>query len=133
MVADVCIQSGYSKTDNPRVNLAVVGSRGVGKSTFIQHALDLKQPPTSPLSSKKMSLDGTVYVVNLWKILPKETSVTQTNRIVWPLSVGEQTLPPIDGALVLYDASSPKSIVEVSRILRKCPFWYYRAEILSMR
>ncbi|KAL1979840.1 hypothetical protein VTN96DRAFT_5075 [Rasamsonia emersonii] len=110
-------ESGYSKTDNPRVNLAVVGSRGVGKSTFIQHALDLKQPPTSPLSSKKMSLDGTVYVVNLWKILPKETSVTQTNRIVWPLSVGEQTLPPIDGALVLYDASSPKSIVEVSRIL----------------
>ncbi|KAL1970627.1 hypothetical protein VTN77DRAFT_4271 [Rasamsonia byssochlamydoides] len=110
-------ESGHSKTDHPRINLAVVGARGVGKSTFIQYALDLKQPDTSLSSTKKMSLDGTVYVVNLWKILPKEMSVPESNRIVWPRFRGEQELPPIDGALVLYDATSPKSVVEISRIL----------------
>jgi hypothetical protein len=55
--------------------------------------------------------------------MPKETLVVETNRIIWPQRRGEQELPPIDGVLALYDSTSPKSILEISRILRKCSLW----------
>jgi GTPase SAR1 family protein len=107
------------KADLPTVNLAIIGAEGVGKSTFIQCALDLKRPPTSRSSAKKMSLEGSVYVVNLWKVSVDEITIEAGQTIIWPQSKGEQILPSVDGVLVLFDATSPESVVETSDTLSK--------------
>lgn len=110
--------STKSKTDLPAVNLAIVGAEGVGKSTFIQCALDLKRPPISQSSAKKMSLEGLVYIVSLWEVSVTEITVDKGRGIIWPQCKADQTLPPlVDGVLVIFDATSPESLVETSDML----------------
>ncbi|EDN07086.1 conserved hypothetical protein [Histoplasma mississippiense (nom. inval.)] len=105
----------------PQVNLAIVGAQGVGKSTFVQRALDLKQPPISRSSVKKMSLDGTIYLVRLLEIASHKISFDETGRIVWPKFIGEQELPVIDGILVLFDSHDPRSVAQFPRIFSALP------------
>lgn len=111
-----CISSGRT----PHVNLAVVGARGVGKSTFIQCALDMKHPPLSRSCTKKMSLEGVVYVVRLLEISLQEITFDGSEHLVWPQSLDDQALPIIDGVIVLHDVTNPSSITECSRILSEC-------------
>jgi hypothetical protein len=115
----ICVpQSTSSKANLPRVNLAVVGARGVGKSTFVQCALDLPQLP-SRSSAKKMSLEGTLYIVNLWELSATEISITKEQQIFWPrLDGDEQASHLVDGALLLYNATSPQSVVDIAPLLR---------------
>ncbi|KLJ10117.1 hypothetical protein EMPG_14502 [Blastomyces silverae] len=105
----------------PQVNLAIVGAQGVGKSTFVQRALDLKQPPISRSSVKKMSLDGTIYLVRLLEIASHKLSFDENGRIVWPKFIGEQELPIIDGVLVLFDSYDPRSVAQFPRIFSALP------------
>ncbi|OJD17818.1 hypothetical protein AJ78_02117 [Emergomyces pasteurianus Ep9510] len=105
----------------PQVNLAIVGAQGVGKSTFVQRALDLKQPPISRSSMKKMSLDGTIYLVRLLEIASHKISFDENNRIVWPKFIGEQELPIIDGVLVLFDSYDPRTVAQFPRIFSALP------------
>lgn len=115
----------------PTVNLAIIGAEGVGKSTFIQCALDLKRPPTVRSSAKKMSLEGSVYVVSLWKVSVTEISIDGGRSIIWPWSKGEQMLPSIDGVLVLFDATSPESVVETSDVLSKSSSFYIHSFLVA--
>ncbi|KAK2791181.1 hypothetical protein FQN51_002256 [Onygenales sp. PD_10] len=105
----------------PQVNLAIVGAQGVGKSTFVQRALDLKQPPISRSSMKKMSLDGTIYLVRLLEIASHKITFDENGCIVWPKFIGEQELPIIDGVLVLFDSFDPRSVAQFPRIFSALP------------
>lgn len=105
----------------PQVNLAVVGAQGVGKSTFIKFALDLKQRPISRSSTKKMSLDGTIYLVRLLEIAIDQVTFDKHGEVVWPSFLGEQVLPAIDGVLGLYDSTDLTSVARFPRIFGKCP------------
>lgn len=71
------------------------------------------------MSSKKMSLDGIVYVVRLFEISIDDTTIKDDGDIMWPTLGGNEKLPPADGALVLYDVTDRGSIVEIPDILRK--------------
>ncbi|KAK2742473.1 hypothetical protein FQN57_005364 [Myotisia sp. PD_48] len=94
----------------PQVNLAIIGARGVGKSTFVKFALDLKQTPIVRSSIKKMSMDGAIYVVRLLEIGIHNITLDERGSIVWPRFLGEQALPPIDGVLALFDSSDLRSV-----------------------
>lgn len=103
----------------PQVNMAIVGARDVGKSTFVRYALDLKQTPIARSSVKKMSLDGTIYLVRLLEIGLHKMAIDENGRVTWPRFLGEQALPPIDGVFALFDSADPRSLTQLSQLLSK--------------
>ncbi|KAL4989535.1 ras guanine nucleotide exchange factor domain-containing protein [Aspergillus falconensis] len=112
-------QVGYEanpKLSFPHVSIAVVGGDKVGKTTFIQSALEMKHPLTARSTTKKMSLDGTVYIVRLVEVHVDEISFDGSGRLRWPL-LGNDSPPRVDGALLLYDANRPNSHPETSKLL----------------
>ncbi|KAL4973498.1 ras guanine nucleotide exchange factor domain-containing protein [Aspergillus desertorum] len=112
-------QLGYEtnpKSSFPHVSIAVVGGDKVGKTTFIQSALEMKHPLTSRSTTKKMSLDGTVYIVRLVEVHVDEISFDGNGKLRWSL-MGNDSTPSVDGALLLYDASRPTSRPETSQML----------------
>ncbi|KAL4993826.1 ras guanine nucleotide exchange factor domain-containing protein [Aspergillus recurvatus] len=112
-------QVGYEvnpKSSFPHVSIAVVGGDKVGKTTFIQSALEMKHPLTSRSTTKKMSLDGTVYIVRLVEVHVDEISFDGNGSLRWPM-LGNDSLPNVDGALLLYDANRSTSLPETSKML----------------
>ncbi len=99
------------------ITLVVLGAAKAGKSTFVQCALDLKKPSASPASTKKVSLEGTTSVLRLIELPIDEVGVTKDQEIEWPEKVGDQALPQIDGALLLYDVTNEDSITQVPNML----------------
>lgn len=104
-----------SKPNFPLVTIAVVGQDQVGKTTFIQSALDMKQPLSSRVTTKKMSLDGTVYLVRLLEMDMKEISIANDGLLEWP-RIGNES-PSIDGALVVHDVTRSVGLPELMRLL----------------
>lgn len=100
------------------VCIAVVGARGVGKSTFIQKAYDLKSPSTKDMvSSKIMTVERSqcnVILVELdWAKLD-----FLSQPLVWPrMAADGQRLPFVDGVLILYDVTNQESISKLSESL----------------
>ena len=103
------------------VNLAVLGDPGVGKSTFIQCALDLKRPAKSHAVAKKMSLDGVVYLVRLLELQLDAIHVTTDHQLQWPTLVGDQSISRIDGALTLYDVMNKESLARIPNLISEYP------------
>lgn len=101
------------------VTLAVLGSAKVGKSTFVQCALDMKALPISSCTTKKVSLEGTVSVLRLYEFQLKNTKISQDCNIIWPRLAGDEATPRIDGALVLFDVMDQTSLYEVADLLSK--------------
>lgn len=99
------------------VTIAVLGAAGVGKSTFIRCALDLKQPASSPASVKKMSLDGVVYQVRLLEIELDTICITADQQVEWPETVIKQPMARVDGALTLYDVMNKESLARVPELI----------------
>ncbi|PWY85359.1 ras GEF [Aspergillus eucalypticola CBS 122712] len=104
------------KPSFPHVSIAVVGPDHVGKSTFIETALDMKHPLTSRTTTKKMSLDGTVYLVRLMEIDTLEITIGNNGEVNWPL-LGSDSPPTVDGVLVLLDMTQPASFPEFTELL----------------
>ena len=103
--------------DNTReVNIAVLGASGVGKSTFMQCALDLKKTSNSPVSSKKVSLEGSISVVRLLELNMADVG-EEDDSLQWPETIGDHSLPPIDGVLLLFDVMSRKTFDALPIIL----------------
>ena len=100
----------------PELNFAVIGSEGSGKSTFIRCALDLKKPAASPISSKKMSLEGDVFLIKLVEI-PIHTLEVLVDQIGWPDAIEQEVVPRIDGVLALYDVTERQSIRNIPELL----------------
>ncbi|KAJ5617863.1 hypothetical protein N7537_002977 [Penicillium hordei] len=101
-------QEGEStKTGFPEVTIAVAGEENAGKSSFVKCALDMKNPPASPMNKKKMSLNGSVYIVHLMEVDLTQVQFDQDKNIIWPRTGRDKSTPVIDGVLVLHDATKP--------------------------
>ncbi|KAL4963840.1 putative Ras guanyl-nucleotide exchange factor RasGEF [Aspergillus stella-maris] len=105
-----------SKSNFPHVNIVVIGPDGVGKTTFIQSALEMKTPLTTRSTTKKMSLDGSVYVVRLVKIQSDEISMGSDGRLRWP-QLGSDSPSSVEGALLLHDATRPTARLETLKMI----------------
>jgi hypothetical protein len=95
-----------SRNGFPEVTIAVVGEENAGKTSFVKCALDMKNPPHSTCSRKKMSLDGSVYIVHLLEVDLAQVQFDQ-RKIIWPRTGSASSAPAIDGVLVLHDATKP--------------------------
>ncbi|KGO74832.1 Guanine-nucleotide dissociation stimulator CDC25 [Penicillium italicum] len=96
-----------TKIGFPEVTIAVAGEENAGKSSFVKCALDLKNPPASPVNKKKMSLNGSVYIVHLMEVDLTQVQFDQDKKIIWPRTGRDKPAPVIDGVLVLHDATKP--------------------------
>jgi len=106
-----------SKTNLSEVTIAVVGEKDAGKTSFIKNALDMKSPPSSSSTRKKMSLDGAVYMVRLLEVDLKQVAIDRDRRISWPRVGEDYSVPTVDGALLLYDSSKPNKLSETTEML----------------
>ena len=106
-----------STSDVQEVSLAVLGAPAVGKSTFVHCALDLKKPSTSPVASKKVSLEGQISIVRLFELGLDDVEVTSEQSMRWPERVGDESMPRIDGVLALYDVMNQSSIAPIPPLL----------------
>lgn len=112
------------------INIAVVGSAGVGKSTLIQRALGLRTLPTSILSSLRVSVDNIVYTVSLIELELESFDIDPERRIQWPKQINGHIMPRIDGALLLYDVMNRESIAELPQTLSELPtLWHGDPEL----
>lgn len=98
--------------------IAILGADAVGKSTFVQLALDLKKAVTSHISSKKVSLEGLISVVRLVEVDIEDVEV-EDESLLWPNLSGDQAIPAIDGSLVMYSVLDSNSVVPLSPLLSK--------------
>ncbi|KAI3149304.1 hypothetical protein CBS147325_3316 [Penicillium roqueforti] len=97
----------YPKSGFPEVTIAVAGEENAGKTSFVKCALDMKHPPTSPMNKKKMSLNGSVYIVHLMEVDLTHVQFDEDKNIIWPRTGRDASAPVIDGVLVLHDATKP--------------------------
>jgi hypothetical protein len=101
------------------INVAVLGAPKVGKSTFIQQAFDLAQMPLVSFTRRKMSLDGTIYIVRLIELGYNDLDMDDDQCICWPDTIEEQPVPAIDGAFTLYDVTNRDSLMQMPETLSK--------------
>ncbi|KAF2404921.1 ras GEF [Trichodelitschia bisporula] len=99
------------------INIAVLGGRSVGKTTFIQLAFDLRMPPPSRFSSRKMSIDGKTYLVRFVELGDDDYDLDTEQRIAWPSELDGISLSSIDGVFTLYDVMNKESLVNVPETL----------------
>lgn len=106
-----------SKAGLPEVTIAVVGEDNAGKSSFIKCALDMKSTPASFSTRKKMSLDGSVYVVRLLEIDLRQVTFNEDQSIAWPRLEKGNAAPIVDGVLLLHDATQPDKFSEATSLI----------------
>jgi len=92
------------------INIAVIGAEGAGKSTLIQRALGLRNPPQSVASSLPMNIDNATYTISLVELDLEAFDITPDRRILWPKQINGVIVPPLHGALILYDVMNSESI-----------------------
>jgi GTPase SAR1 family protein len=95
------------------INIAIIGSAGVGKSTLVQRAFGLQRPPTAITSSLRMSVDNVVYTVSLIELDLESFDIIADRKIQWPKQINGHIVPRMDGALLLYDVMNRESIAEL--------------------
>ncbi|KAJ5758104.1 uncharacterized protein N7511_006798 [Penicillium nucicola] len=110
-------QSEDSKAGFPEVTIAVVGEENAGKSSFVRCALDMKSSPVAPSNKKKMSLDGSVYIVRLLEVDLTRVQFDRENNVLWPQTGRDRTAPVIDGVLVLHDATKPDRLALTTNLI----------------
>ncbi|TVY49626.1 Ras guanine nucleotide exchange factor A [Lachnellula occidentalis] len=107
-----------SRSGMSDINIAIIGSAGVGKSTLIQRALGLRALPTSVTSSLRMSVDNVVYTVSLVELDMESFDIVPDRRIEWPKQINGHIVPRVDGALLLYDVMNRESISQLPQTLK---------------
>lgn len=103
----------------PDINIAVLGAEGVGKSTFVQKALEFSGPPPSQASERVISIKGNDYLVRLLE-LPIDDVDIDEDTIEWPETIENKIMPRIDGALTLYDVKDEGSLDSIPEMLSEC-------------
>ncbi|KAL8839768.1 MAG: hypothetical protein Q9170_001579 [Blastenia crenularia] len=101
-----------------QVVLAVVGTPHAGKSTFIQHALDLREPPSSKISTKKVSLEGAVSVLQVHELNTHDMEIKCDGTPHWPQDSPICAANYFDGAIVIYSVKDIASTVQIPAVLR---------------
>ena len=99
------------------INVAVLGARGSGKSTFIRHALNLPNAGPAAVCTRRMTIDGGLYVVRFLEMSIDDVQVRDQNCIKWPDALDDLTTPRIDGAVTIYDVTSEQSLARVPEVL----------------
>jgi hypothetical protein len=105
--------NGFLQTNNDaehEVNIAVVGSVGVGKSSFIQQSLNLAAHPTTAVSSCRISVDSASFLVRMLECQLEDVIIDKDSRITWPT---DPRIPAVDAACTLYDVSNKDSYQDV--------------------
>jgi GTPase SAR1 family protein len=108
----------------PELKFVVVGAKDAGKSTFVRCALDLKRPPSSHIASKKMSLEGDVFLISLIEIQLQDVDVAE-NAILWPHWVQQAGVSHVDGVLALYDVTERDTLSGIPGLLSMSPVIRY--------
>lgn len=99
------------------INIAVLGARNTGKSTFVRRALKLPNVGTASVCTRKMTIDGGYYIVRFMEMSINEIQIGDRNSIKWPETVGDLATPRIDGAVTIYDVTSQDSLIRVPDML----------------
>ncbi|KAJ5964252.1 uncharacterized protein N7479_004128 [Penicillium vulpinum] len=110
-------QDESSKSGFPEVTIAVAGEENAGKTSFVKCALDMKNSPASSMNKKKMSLNGSVYIVHLIEVDLTQVQFDQDKRIIWPRTGRDNSAPVIDGVLVLHDATKPDRLSLTTKLI----------------
>lgn len=108
----------------PDVNLLILGAAGVGKTTFVQNALELAAPPSSHIVAKNINIEGRPCVVRLIELPIEDVEIKEDNAITWPSTVDGARIPRVDGVLTLYDISDKASFEDVPETLSKIPLLF---------
>ena len=101
------------------LNIAIIGARGVGKSSFVQRVLGLSRPPISNSSNLRMIIDNQNYAVTLLELDLEHFDMAPSQPIQWPKQMNGHILPRVDGALILYDVTNKETIMDLPRTLGK--------------
>lgn len=98
--------------------IAVIGSAGVGKSTFIQRVLGLARRPISNSSNTRIAIDGVTYAVFLFELdLEHFDQTASSQNLQWPKQINGHIVPRPDAALVLYDVMDQRSILRLPKAM----------------
>jgi GTPase SAR1 family protein len=95
------------------INIAVIGSEGVGKSAFVQRALRLARPPSTNINAVRLEIEGVPHIVTLIELDLETFDVDPAQPVRWPKQINGHMVPRIDGALILYDVTNKDSIREL--------------------
>ena len=101
------------------LNIAIIGARGVGKSSFVQRIVGLPHPPDNNASCMRLIVDDRDYRVMLLELDLEHFDLAPEGPIQWPRQVDGQIMPRVDGALILYDVTNKETIMELPRTLGK--------------
>ncbi|KAL6855254.1 hypothetical protein ACO1O0_006393 [Amphichorda felina] len=98
-------------------NVAIIGSSGVGKSSFIQKVLGLSRPPISSTSSVRMVVDNITHMITLLELDLEHFELSPTAPIQWPKQINGHIVPRVDAALILYDVTNQETIRDLPQTL----------------
>lgn len=99
------------------INIAVLGARRSGKSTFIRRALNLPDSVPPAVCTRNMTIDGGYYIVRFLEMSFNDVQIGERNLIKWPETINDLATPRIDGAVVIYDVTSQESLPRVPEML----------------
>ncbi|KAK3683800.1 ras guanine nucleotide exchange factor domain-containing protein [Podospora appendiculata] len=102
-----------SNTTMEAINLAVIGADGVGKSSFIQRAMRLPQPPGMNVTALREDIDGTPYLITLVELDLEAFTLDPGQSIQWPKQINGHMVPRMDAAMILYDVGNAESILNI--------------------
>lgn len=101
------------------INIALIGSKGTGKSTFIRRALGL--PDSTPATNcfRKWTIDGTTYIVRFIEMSFGDVLSGERNNLKWPDTIHGLATPRMDAAITVYDITDQSSLSKVPDMLSK--------------
>ena len=71
----------------------------------------------TPISSKKMSLEGDIFLIRLLEIVLTEDIISRESKLRWPQSLETADMSRVDGVLALYDVTKRASIALLPSLL----------------
>lgn len=84
---------------------------------------------SAPSATKKVSLEGVISLLRLIEVPLGDLRISADQDLTWPETVGGQTTPPVDGALVLCDVMNQDSLSRIPSVLSWCPISYFHCFI----
>ncbi|KAF2157763.1 ras GEF [Myriangium duriaei CBS 260.36] len=96
------------------VNIAVLGNEKVGKSTFIQRALDLDADDLQSLPSRILAIGGSLCMVRMFEMRIEEVYRGENEALCWPDRIESI---PMHGVITLYDVGNKASFRLVPEVL----------------
>ncbi|KAK4985856.1 hypothetical protein LTR66_008054 [Elasticomyces elasticus] len=99
------------------INIAVVGARGVGKSTFVLRALDLPMPVSCAVAARQIPINGSTYLVRLLEVPFDNVELQDDDTIKWPDTIDDLVMPRIDGTVTMYDVNNKESLALIPEML----------------